>query len=88
MVIINNNNVATLKKLRGACYYPRAILRHMHCWFVLFVMQGVSGAEGEREVRCSGKDYSKSISKLQCNQTNITHSSTDFNTILIKLNYS
>ena len=41
----------------------------MHCWFVLFVMEGVSGAEGEREVRCSGKDYSESISKLQCNQT-------------------
>ena len=60
----------------------------MHCWFVLFVMEGVSGAEGEREVDFSGKDYSKSISKLQCNQTNITHSSTDFNTILIKLNYS
>ena len=60
----------------------------MHCWFVLFVMEGVSGAEGEREVRRSGKDYSESISKLQCNQTNITHSSTNLNTILIKLNYS
>ena len=38
MIIINNNNVATLKKLRGACYYPRA--RHNYALLVCFVRDG------------------------------------------------
>ena len=68
IIIINNsNNVATLKSSEELViiheqYY--VITNKMYALLVCFVRDGgcFSGRGREREVDCSGKDYSESIS--------------------------
>ena len=98
----DDDDVATLKSSEELViiheqYY--VITNKMCALLVCFVRDGGCfrgrGRERERQTAL-GKiianqyqlDSCSWLKNAQCNQTNITHSSTDFNTILIKLNYS